>query len=266
MIGRRDFGRRELGLAAAGLIAATPLARAAKPRTILAAVPIGRTDLTWWRHRHEAVLARLKKGPVNLLWIGDSITQNWEKDGPEPWAMYRPVWNRYYGDREAVNLGFIGDTTASVIWRIENGEVAGIAPKAAVLLIGANNLGRVHWGTEDTLAGIDAIIGQLHQRLPRTQILLLGILPSIRSAWATQVTGEVNKGLAERYGKGLGNVTYMDVGHLFMTGGKVDPSKFYDPKLTPPEPPLHPTAQTQAEIAAAIEPTLARMLGDRVHT
>ena len=53
-----------------------------------------------------------------------------------------------------------------------------IAPKAAVILIGANNLGRVHWSAEDTVTGIDTIIDELHKRLPKTKILLLGVLPS----------------------------------------------------------------------------------------
>ena len=82
-------------------------------------------------------------------------------------------WQRFYGDRHAINLGFKGDTTASLLWRIQNGEVAGIAPKAAVVLIGANNLGRVHWSAEDTVTGINTIIAELHKRLPTIRILLL---------------------------------------------------------------------------------------------
>jgi lysophospholipase L1-like esterase len=235
----------------------------AATRTPLAAEPIGRMDLPWWRARHEAVLHRLKTGgPVDLVWLGDSITQNWEKHGPPEWQDFAPAWDHFYGDRHALNLGFVGDTTASVLWRLDNGEVAGISPKAVVLLIGANNLGRVHWGTEDTLAGIDAIVANLRQRLPQTKILLLGILPSDRSDWATETTVAVNRALAARYAH-VENVTFMDVSSLFMRDGKLDRDAFYDPKETPPDPPLHPTAQTQARIAAAIEPTLAAMLGDR---
>ena len=37
----------------------------------------------------------------------------------------------------------------------------------------------------------------------------------------------------------------------------------YDDLLTPPDPPLHPTAQAQASLAAAIEPALAAWMGDR---
>jgi len=254
------------GIAAACLLlAAPPLAAPAlpAPRAVLAAQPIGRTDLPWWRERHEAALRRVRSGePVKLVWLGDSITQNWEKHGPPEWQDYAPVWQHYYGDREAVNLGFVGDTTASVLWRLQNGEVSGIAPKAVVLLIGANNLGRVHWGTDDTLAGIDAIVSDLRKRLPAAKILLLGILPSDRSEWATETTVAVNRALAQKYAHVEG-VTFMDVGHLFMRDGRLDRDLFYDPKETPPRPPLHPTAQGMARIAAAIEPTLAAMLGDK---
>ena len=151
-----------------------------------------------------------------------------------------------------------------LLWRIENGEVAGIAPKVAVILIGANNLGRLHWSAEDTVAGIDAIVTQLRRRLPQTKLLLLGVLPSERSAWATETTVTINRALAARYRHG-GDVTYLDVGQVFMHNGRLNRDLFFDPMLTPPGAPLHPTAEGQALMAEAIEPTLAALLGDKAH-
>ena len=133
---------------------------------VLATVPIGRTDLKWWRDRHEEKLAEIHRGPVQLVWLGDSITQDWEK------PAFQPIWQRFYGDRHAINLGFIGDTTSSVLWRIEHGELSGISPKVIVLLIGANNMGRPHWDASETVQGIEAIIAQIHERLPQTKVLL----------------------------------------------------------------------------------------------
>lgn len=233
-------------------------------RTILAAIPISRMDLPWWHARFEAKQAELREKHPALVVLGDSITQNWERHGPQDWADYAPVWQRFYGDRNAVNLGFIGDTTSSLIWRLRNGETDGISPKVAVVLIGANNLGRLHWSAEDTVAGIDVIIGELRHRLPRTKVLLLGVLPSERTAWASETTVMINRALAARYAHG-GDVTFLDVGHVLMRGGTLDRSLFYDPKLTPPEDPLHPTAQGMGLIAAAMEPTLATLMGDRNH-
>lgn len=264
------IARRMLCLLLAGAALAGPAATGgaqAEPhqRPVLAAVPIARTDLAWWRQRHLAKLEELRQKHPSLIFLGDSITQNWEKHGPPAWQDFAPVWQRYYGDRNAVNLGFIGDTTASLLWRIDNGEVAGIAPKVAVVLIGANNLGRVHWSADETLAGIDAILAELRKRLPQTKVLLLGILPSERSDWATETTRAVNKRLAAKYGAAGGPVTFLDVGHVFAPAERLDRTLFYDPLLTPPEPPLHPTADGQARLAAAIEPTLAGLLGDKPH-
>jgi lysophospholipase L1-like esterase len=240
------------------------LPAACKASTVLAASPISRMDLPWWRARHEAKLKELARVHPELIFLGDSITQDWEKSGPADWQDFAPIWYRFYGDRNAVNLGFTGDTTASLLWRVRNGEVAGIAPKVAVVLIGANNLGRVHWSAEDTVAGIDAIVDELRHRLPETKILLLSVLPSERSPWVTQTTRDINDRLAARY-RDVASVTYLDLTGIFLRNGKLDRTLFLDPRLTPPDPPLHPSAQGQMLIAQAIEPVLAAMLGDRPH-
>lgn len=233
-------------------------------RTVLAATPIARTDLPWWRQRHEAKLRELAQATPELIFLGDSITQDWERSGPPAWQDFAPVWQRFYGDRHAVNLGFTGDTTANLLWRIRNGEVSGIVPKAAVVLIGANNLGKVHWSAEDTVTGIDAIVSELRTRLPTTRILLLAVLPSDRSAWITETTGQINRMLAARY-KGDRSVSFLDLTALFMRNGVLNRGLFLDPMLTPPDPPLHPSAQGQELMAKAMEPVLATMLGDLPH-
>lgn len=232
--------------------------------TVLAATPISRMDLKWWRERHQAKLAELRRVRPNLIFLGDSITQDWEDDGPEPWRDFVPEWRRFYGDRNAVNLGFKGDTTASLLWRIRNGEVDDIAPRAAVILIGANNLGRLHWSAADTVLGIDTIIAELRRRLPATRVLLLGVLPSERSDWTTQTTWTINRALDEKYAHDP-VVTFLDVGFVFMKDGRLNRDLFLDPKLRPPDPPLHPSAQGQALMSAAMEPVLAGLLGDKPH-
>ena len=234
-------------------------------RGVPAATPIARLDLPWWRQRHEAKLREIAQAKPDLIFLGDSITQDWELTGPPAWQDFAPEWQRFYGNRHAVNLGFKGDTTASLLWRIQNGEVAGIAPKAAVVLIGANNLGKVHWSAEDTVTGIVAITDELHKRLPSTKILLLGVLPSDRSDWVTETTAQINQMLAARY-KRDATVAFLDLTALFMRNGVLNKALFFDPMLTPPDPPLHPTAQGQALMAKAMEPVVANMLGDRPHS
>jgi lysophospholipase L1-like esterase len=260
--------RRSIALGGLSLGALPFLLAAAPTRTRLplAAEPISRMDLEWWRKRHEEKLAEVKRGHVELIFLGDSITQNWEKTGPQAWEDIHPIWNRFYGDRNAVNLGFVGDATSHLLWRMRNGEVAGISPKVAVILIGANNMGRVHWPVANNVIGIETVVNETRALLPQTRILLLSVLPSDRSPWITQSTIEINRALAAQYGHGtVPNVTWLDVTGIFTHGGTLDRSLFLDPLLTPPDPPLHPTAEGMERLATAMEPTLSSLLGDRNH-
>jgi lysophospholipase L1-like esterase len=265
---RRDFA--SLASCATILGLAAPATVDAKAASTLASEPIGRTDLPWWLQRHEAKLAELRGRKPRLVFLGDSITQDWEETGPPAWRDFKPVWDHFYGDRDAINLGFKGDTTASLLWRIRNGEVAGIAPRAAVVLIGANNLGRVHWSAADTVTGIDAILAELGKRLPSTPILLLSVLPSERSAWVTKTTRQINQELEKRYPpppfRAGQRVTFLDVTSVFMHDGALDRDAFLDSHLTPPDPLLHPTAQAQAALARVMEPVLSSMLQDKPKT
>jgi lysophospholipase L1-like esterase len=237
---------------------------APESHVVLAATPISRMQLRWWKDRYEEKLQELRTEHPALVFYGDSITQDYEVSGPPEWRDFKPIWQHFYGDRHAVNLGFNGDATSHLLWRIESGEASDITPKVAIILIGANNLGRLHWSAEDTVTGIAAIIGQLRERLPNTKLLLLGVLPSDRSDWATETTIAINRMLATRYAHS-GDVTYLDIGHIFMKDGKLDRSLFLDPLLQPPSAPLHPTAQGQRMMAETIEPTLSSLLGDRRH-
>lgn len=253
--------RRRLLLASLGLVAAGPA------RVPLAATPLSRADAKWWAERHAAKLREVRAGRVELLWIGDSITQDWETSGPPDWRNFAPVWDRFYGGRHAVNLGFKGDATAHLLWRLRNGQLDGIAPKAAVLLIGANNFGRLRWSVADSLLGHDACVAEIRRRVPGTKLLVLSVLPSDRGDWTAEATRGMNQGLAQRHagGKAAG-VSFVDATALFESNGALDRSQYYDPLLRPPEPSIHPTAQAHARLAALIEPSVAAMLGDRPRT
>jgi lysophospholipase L1-like esterase len=198
--------------------------------------------------------------------LGDSITANYESKGPGRLRDYRGVWRRYYADRSALNLGFSGDGTRHLLWRIMHGEIDGIAPKVAVVLIGTNDIGWLHRTAADTMAGIEAVVAELHRRLPATKILLVGLLPSDRGPRVRQATAEINSALAARYGNGeVPYVTYRDVSPAFLKNGVLDTSLFSDPRQVPPEPALHPSPEGQERMAAALEPTLSELLGDARH-
>lgn len=215
--------------------------------------------MEWWTERHQLKLREVAETQPQLIFLGDSITQEWEWSGPPDWWDFKAVWDHFYGDRHAVNLGFGGDTTANLLWRIRNGEVDGISPKAAVVLIGANDLIMAKRPADAVMAGIVAIVEELRQLLPGTRILLLGILPSGWSVWSDGTVTRINNALADRY-RGDKLVTFLDLSRLFLRDGVADPDLFWDMKRRPQHPPLHPTAQAQAMMAKAMEPILAEML------
>ncbi len=245
------------------LCAAALLFAVAAGHADIATLPISRLQLPWWKARFDAKQAELRAGPVDMIWLGDSITEDWERSGPPPWQDFAPVWRHYYAGRHAVNLGFKGDSTCHLLWRMEHGELAGIHPRLAVLLIGANNFGLVHTDAAETFAGIREILEVLRSRLPDTKVIVIGVLPSLRSAWVTTNTDRLNtmlrSALADRP-----DTEFIDASSVIERDGRVDPSLFLDPRLSPPERPLHPDAFAQSRLAALIEPAVARDLGDAV--
>ncbi|MFN5624510.1 MAG: GDSL-type esterase/lipase family protein [Planctomyces sp.] len=124
----------------------------------------------WWLGRHEAKLQETRAGGVQLAFLGDSITQGWEAAG-------RESWQRYFGEKRAVNYGFGGDSTQHVLWRLEHGEFDGLSPEAIVLLIGTNNVRHGDFSPEEIAAGIAKIVSVLGEKCPRSRVLLLGLLP-----------------------------------------------------------------------------------------
>jgi lysophospholipase L1-like esterase len=121
-----------------------------------------------WNQRHEAMVKRSKEGNIDLLFVGDSITEGWGNNS---------VWQKTYAPLNAANIGIGGDTTENVLWRLENGEVDGITPKAAVVLIGTNNFGLEGHAPDAVAKGVGAVVGTLRKKLPSTKILLLAIFP-----------------------------------------------------------------------------------------
>ncbi len=224
------------------------------------AAPEGRMDEPWWADRHRSIVAGLARNrDARVILIGDSITNNYDKAAP-PDENFRPIWQDFYAPRGAINLGFSGDTAGNVLWRLQHGEVAGLRPKVAILLIGTNDTGWKRHSVADTRRAIDAVIADLGRRLPRTRILLLGLLPSDISAGKSAMDAAVNRHLAATY-TGNPRVTYLDIDPIFrLPDGRLDTRLFYDPRLPGSPGALHPDTIGQRRMAEAIEPTLAKML------
>lgn len=142
------------------------------PLTCLADEPATVTPVSrpgkFWEDRQAQINARAKEGDVDLIFIGDSITQGWLRNGKD-------VWQKFYGKRKAMNAGIGGDRTQHVLYRLEHGNLDNIQPKLAVIMIGTNNSGTDK--PDDIAAGVKAIVETIRQKKPETKILLLAIFP-----------------------------------------------------------------------------------------
>jgi len=206
-----------------------------------------------WMARHKAVVERVQKGNVDLLLVGDSIMMMWG-GVPQPGGPGQFLWDKYFGSRNAVNLGFGWDRTQHVIWRLQNGEVDGIHPKVAVVMIGTNNIGAN--SNRDIVTGVDTVVSTLRHKFPRMKILVLGIFPRDHNpdSWIRKQVAEVNAGIS-LLGKEKG-ITYLDLSQSFLEpDGTISPDMMRDY--------LHPTPKGFEIWAKAMEPTLAKLYGDK---
>ena len=186
-----------------GILFTLTLAAADKQHSATKPVPRG----GGWTKRHESFNKRVAKGECDVIFIGDSITQGWEGRG-------KKVWTKFYGKRNAVNLGIGGDRTQHVIWRLDNGNLYRIKPKAAVIMIGTNNAGAN--SSQEIADGVEVIVKQLRKKLPETKILVLGVFP--RGTNPADKRRKVNEG-ANAIFKKLADgkaVHYLDIGPKFL--------------------------------------------------
>lgn len=207
--------------------------------------------LDWWMPRHEQKLAAVRalresgRNP-EVVFIGDSITQGWEDAG-------KAVWAEYFARYDALNLGFGGDHTENVLWRLQHGEIDGIAPKVTVLMIGTNNTGDRQDVPAVTAAGVRRLITEIRMRQPSTRILLLAIFPrdAKPDGRARAINHQVNA-IIRDFADGQ-VVHFLDVGaSLTNADGTLSPDVMPDF--------LHLSERGYRQLAQAVEPTLTRLL------
>ncbi|MGJ8673507.1 GDSL-type esterase/lipase family protein [Rubritalea sp.] len=228
-----------LGILSLPLSAETSLSTTAESRT-----------QKWWMPRHQEKLEQKKVlGDVQLVFIGDSITHAWENKGKD-------VWEKEYAPYKALNLGYSADRTENALWRIENGEVDEISPKAIVIMIGTNNAGHRDEPSEQTALGIKAILDLLEKKQPEAKILLLGIFP--RGATPEDpkriLTDGTNK-IIETYADNK-RIFYLNINNTFLEeNGTLSRNVMKDL--------LHPNPDQYQVWADAIRPQLGQLLATK---
>lgn len=211
---------------------------------------------SWWIARHAEKMADIEKAndpkqqaEIELLMVGDSITHNFDQGG-----VGQKVWEKHFLPLNALNLGFGGDRTNHVLWRLDHLPPLKKAPKAASLMIGTNN---ICWGSDQpkqAADGVQSIAKKLHSMYPEMQILVLGVFPRRRNLdhpHRKQII-ELNGYLPDLL-KDIPNVTYMDIGEKFL-----DEKGFLSEDMMPDT--THPSEKGHAIWAEAIVPVLKKLM------
>jgi len=208
------------------------------------------------KKRHAEKLELVAKEKFNLIFIGNSITNNFEK--PE----YQPVWNQFYAPRKALNLGTSAYRTENLIWGIQNGELDGQSPKVIILEIGTNNVDEKNYPTRHTAGqlagGIETIVKLLRKKLPDTKIIVLRCFPGCYGGpnpTSHRAILERASDIVSRLADGK-HIYYCDVNHVFLNmDGSLNQSMMGDW--------LHPTPAGAKAWAQAMEPLLSELMGDK---
>jgi N-acetylglucosamine-6-sulfatase len=213
-----------------------------------ATIPATRGDEPWWQERQAAKNAQARQGNIDLAFIGDSITQGWEGAG-------RETWDKFYAGRNPINLGFSGDRTEHVIWRLTHGNLNGYKPKVAVLMIGTNNTGHAMQDPQEVATGIQRILDILHQQTPETKVLLLGVFPRGRSPFDLMRLNNIAINQQVRRFADGDRIQYLELDDSFLEANGTLPESIMPDAL-------HLNERGYQIWAEAMEPTLARMLGE----
>lgn len=156
----------------------------------MALQPVMRTD-EHHQQKHEAILKLIKEQPIDVVFLGDSLTRRWEDN--------IHLWNEYFSEFRPANLGVGADCLENTLWRVMNGQIDGINPKLFIVLAGTNNLQK---DSEETIAdGIIQIVRVIHAKCEQSKVVVLGLLPREKDESGRECNdriARINKLLRER--------------------------------------------------------------------
>ncbi|VTS04414.1 platelet-activating factor acetylhydrolase IB subunit [Tuwongella immobilis] len=168
-----------------------------------------------WMKRHEKFVSIAEKGGVELLFLGDSITDAWggEGHGNGPGAK---IFTEEFLPMKAANFGIGGDRTQHVLWRLQNGELKNIQPKVVMLMIGTNNSNGKDNTAEEIADGVKLIVEELKKNSSKTKVLLLGIFPRGAKPNPQREKLAAVNAIISKLDDGGKTVKYLDIGSKFL--------------------------------------------------
>jgi beta-glucosidase len=211
-----------------------------------------------WQNDHAKREARLQKGRVDILLVGDSITHGWKR--------HPDLLKQCFAGQQVVNLGHPADKTENILWRLTNHKMDKITPQVAIVMAGTNNSNNDEYTIEEIAGGVEAIVQLLQAQLPETKILLLGIFPrgsrdqriglksglteaAMNPQW--EKIDQIN-GMLETYANGE-SVVYLNINSAFLNDNAALPVTVM-PDL------LHPNEQGYALWCSAMMPTVEKLI------
>jgi lysophospholipase L1-like esterase len=154
--------------------------------------PVPRTDANS-KLAHQQMIANLKKGRIDVYFVGDSITRRWRATD---YPQFLANWDKNFFGWNAANFGWGADTIQNILWRLQHGELEGVDPKVIVLLAGTNNVGKTPARDAKVSAitkGIKALLDAMRDKAPQATIILMGILPRNDGVEPTAVMRSIDK-------------------------------------------------------------------------
>jgi platelet-activating factor acetylhydrolase IB subunit beta/gamma len=133
---------------------------------------------TAWLDTHAKLVEYVKanQDPVDILLVGDSITEQW--GSPLMNTSLNAAWQKNFGQYKTINIGIGGDKTQNVLWRLDHGGVDGLEPRLIILMIGNNNMFFTpETGIEPAACGIKACVDNLREKFPKAGLILVKVLP-----------------------------------------------------------------------------------------
>jgi lysophospholipase L1-like esterase len=218
--------------------------------------PVPRADRNS-RLAHEQLLAKAKQGRIDVYFEGDSITRRW---GATDYPQLLENWKKNFFGWNAADFGWGADRIENILWRLDNGELDGVDPKAIVLLAGTNNVGNqvpaagADSVVEDVTKGLQAVVRVMQSKAPDAAIVLMGIFPRNDNMDVMPEIDRINANLAH-LADGR-RIRYLNINDRLADGD----GRLREGVMNANDK-LHPTVRGYQLWADALKPLLTELLG-----
>ena len=216
---------------------------------------------TSWLDTHAKLVAYVQanKGPIDILLVGDSITQQW--GSPLDKGVMNDAWRKSFGGYKTINIGIGGDKSQNVLWRLDHGGVEGLEPRLVILMIGNNNMFFTpETGIEAAAKGVKMCVANVREKFPKAAVIVAKILPCHSPGVAFyEDIKKTNAALETLKLDGDPRVTVLDMTSDFLNADGTLKKALFTPDN------IHLSLEGYGVYAARLRPLVAKSLGGKGH-